>query len=129
MKLHIVTVGEPKLAYARAGWQEYLKRLQHYHQVRITHIANKWAYDTPHLLAAADVPASIAFAFLDGDFYESILTSLKLVWPRMSPGGVVLIDDYQRPELPGVERAVHDFFISRVQPHIRVQHNIAMLRA
>jgi 23S rRNA (pseudouridine1915-N3)-methyltransferase len=53
MKLHIVTVGEPKLAYARTGWAEYLKRLQRYHQVRVTHIADKWAYDAAHLLQAA----------------------------------------------------------------------------
>lgn len=50
MKLHIVTVGEPKLAYARAGWDEYFKRLQHYHQVRVTHVADKWAYNAAHLL-------------------------------------------------------------------------------
>ncbi len=50
MKLHLVTVGEPKLAYAKAGWQEYLSRLKHYHSVRVTHIADKHAYDSDHLL-------------------------------------------------------------------------------
>lgn len=53
MKLHIVTIGEPKLAYARAGWQEYLKRLQHYHDVRTTHLADKWADDGKRILQAA----------------------------------------------------------------------------
>ena len=53
MKLHIITVGEPKLAYAKMGWEEYLKRLQRYHQVRVTHIADKWAYDTNHIMLAA----------------------------------------------------------------------------
>lgn len=78
-------------------------------------------------LTPADIPDKIAFAFLDGDFYDSILDSLKLVWPRMQPGGVLLIDDYARPELPGVERAVHDFFASRPQPTIRTEHNIARI--
>lgn len=41
MKIHIITVGEPKLSYARTGWQEYVARLKHYHTVRITHIADK----------------------------------------------------------------------------------------
>jgi len=50
MKLHIVTIGEPKLAYAKAGWQEYLTRLQRYHQVRVTHLADKWANDSEHIL-------------------------------------------------------------------------------
>lgn len=53
MKIHIVTVGEPKLAYARIGWDEYLKRLQHYHAVRITHVADKWAYDPAYLWQTA----------------------------------------------------------------------------
>ena len=53
MKLHLVTIGEPKLAYAREGWQEYLKRLGRYHNVRVTHLADKWAYDTQAILKAA----------------------------------------------------------------------------
>ena len=54
MKLHIITVGEPKLAYARAGWAEYIKRLQYYHTVRITHVADKHAYDATHVLQMAN---------------------------------------------------------------------------
>lgn len=45
MKLHLVTVGHPKLTYAKAGWEEYLGRLQRLHTVRVTHIADKFAYD------------------------------------------------------------------------------------
>ena len=79
-------------------------------------------------LIPKDVPEQIAFAFLDGDFYESILDSLKLVWPRLSPGAVVLVDDYQRPELPGPERAVRNFFQGKSMPNIQVSHNIARLQ-
>src|SRR6185369_8845401 len=61
-------------------------------------------------LTDKDLPDQIAFAFLDGDFYDSIMDSLKLVWPRMAKGGAVLIDDYGREALPGAERAVRDFF-------------------
>ena len=59
-------------------------------------------------LTADDVPAHIAFAFLDGDFYQSIKDSLALVLPRMSRGGVIVIDDYAREALPGVAKAVHE---------------------
>jgi 23S rRNA (pseudouridine1915-N3)-methyltransferase len=52
MKLHIVTVGKPKLDYARAGWDEYLGRLQRYHQVRVTHLADKYADDSQKLIDA-----------------------------------------------------------------------------
>lgn len=51
MKIHVITIGSPKLAYAKAGWDEYLKRLGHYHQVRVTHIADKHN-DSAHLQAA-----------------------------------------------------------------------------
>lgn len=46
MKLHIVTVGKPKLAYAVAGWDEYLGRLQRLHTVRVTQLGDKYAYDS-----------------------------------------------------------------------------------
>ena len=51
MKIHIITIGEPKLAYARAGWEEYIGRLRHYHAVRLTHIADKHN-DAEHFLQA-----------------------------------------------------------------------------
>jgi 23S rRNA (pseudouridine1915-N3)-methyltransferase len=41
MKLHIITIGAPKLNYAKLGWEEYWKRLGHYHQIRVSHIADK----------------------------------------------------------------------------------------
>jgi O-methyltransferase len=61
-------------------------------------------------LTSDDVPAHIAFAFLDGDFYGSIIDSLRLVWPQMVNGGMLVVDDYQRAALPGVSRALADFF-------------------
>lgn len=65
MKLHLITVGEPKLAYAQAGWQEYLKRLRRYHAVRVTHLADKRAYDAAHILQAAGNSYKIALV-VDG---------------------------------------------------------------
>lgn len=65
MKIHIVTVGEPKLAYAKAGWDEYFKRLQHYHTVRITHIPDKWAYDSEYIRQTVGSAYKIALV-IDG---------------------------------------------------------------
>jgi len=64
MRLHIVTVGEPKLGYAKLGWQEYLKRLQHMHSVHVTHVADK-QNDSAHLLQAAGSAHLIAL-IIDG---------------------------------------------------------------
>ena len=69
-------------------------------------------------LSDDDLPNEIAFAFLDGDFYESIRDSLRLVTPCMTNGSVVIVHDYNNPALPGVARAVDEWLKnsgSRVQ--------------
>lgn len=45
MKLHVITIGKPKLGYAVAGWNDYLARLQRLHTVRVTQLADKYADD------------------------------------------------------------------------------------
>ena len=52
MRLHFITVGEPKLDYAKRGWDEYYKRLGRFHQLRVTRVDDKRANDSA-LLAAA----------------------------------------------------------------------------
>jgi O-methyltransferase len=76
-------------------------------------------------LRATDVPDSIAFAFLDGDFYESIRDSLKLVLPRMEQGGVIVVDDYAREALPGAAKAVHELMPGKT---IRTRHNLGIVQ-
>lgn len=64
MKLHLITVGSPKLAYARTGWDEYIGRLKHYHSIRVTHLSDKHN-DTTHLLEAAGKAYTVALV-IDG---------------------------------------------------------------
>lgn len=70
MKLHIITIGEPKLAYARGGWQEYVKRLSRYHDVRVSHLADKWANDSKHILQAVGSAYLVALV-IDGQQLSS----------------------------------------------------------
>lgn len=72
------------------------------------------------------LPEQIAFAFLDGDFYESIRDSIRLVWPRLIEGGTITIDDYNRAALPGVSRAVQEF-IDGKSLAVRHEHQIAII--
>jgi O-methyltransferase len=44
---------------------------------------------------------------LDGDLYESTFVSMEELYPKLSPGGFVIIDDYQL--MPSAERAVSDY--------------------
>ncbi|MBR1795812.1 MAG: TylF/MycF/NovP-related O-methyltransferase [Candidatus Saccharibacteria bacterium] len=62
---------------------------------------------------ATDLPAKISFAFLDGDLYTSIRTSLKLVTPKLAKGATLIIHDYNNPQLQGVAKAVDEWRNSR----------------
>lgn len=62
-------------------------------------------------LTDADVPEKIAFAFLDGDLYESIRDSLKLVEKHLVPGAIMVVHDYANPALPGVAKAVDEWLL------------------
>lgn len=64
-------------------------------------------------LTNADLPERIGFAFLDGDFYESIRDSLRLVEDKMENDGVIIVHDYTNPALPGVKKAVDEWLINK----------------
>lgn len=53
MKLHVITIGKPKLTYASLAWEEYLGRLQRSHEIRTTHISDKFAYNAEKILETA----------------------------------------------------------------------------
>jgi O-methyltransferase len=78
-------------------------------------------------LTQNDVPEQISFAFLDGDFYDSILDSLRLGWPKLAPGAIVAVDDFGRVALPGAERAVHDFLQGKRIKNLHTEHNIGII--
>lgn len=73
------------------------------------------------------VPEVISFAYLDGDYYHSILDPLRLIWDRLSPGAIVLVDDYANEALPGAARAVDEWL--RTHPAmLRIEHSLAIIR-
>jgi O-methyltransferase len=86
-------------------------------------IKRAWFYE----LDAKDLPSEVCFAFLDGDFYESIADSLKLVWPLMARGGVIVIDDYQNSALPGAAQAVNEF-ATKHNLNVQAQKSLGLLR-
>lgn len=55
-------------------------------------------------------PSQIAFSLIDCDVGESVRTALKIIWPRLAPGGTVIIHDYANPRWPGVEKACNEWF-------------------
>ena len=68
-------------------------------------------------LTDADMPKKIAFAFLDGDLYESIRDSLKVVENKVVSHGIIVVHDYDNPALPGVARAVDEWLGNNSYQH------------
>jgi 23S rRNA (pseudouridine1915-N3)-methyltransferase len=108
MKLHLVTVGKPKLAYAQAGWAEYLGRLRRQHTVRLTQLADKHAYNAAKLLEvtkgtyavvleidAAQFSSEQLADFLRKRELESREVSFVIGGPEGLPKEVITAADYQ----------------------------------
>lgn len=90
--------------------------------LRLPEVKKAWFYELdPH-----DLPQQVCFAFLDGDFYESIADSIKLVWPRLAKGGTIIVDDYENPKLPGAKKAV-DEFAAMHKLHVRSLKSLAII--
>lgn len=79
-------------------------------------------------LTEQDLPAKIAFAFLDGDFYESQRTALSLVQPRLTPQGIIVCHDYNNPELPGATTAVDEFLRQHLEYHLNIFQTLAIIK-
>lgn len=63
------------------------------------------------------VPEKIAILRLDTDWYESSKFELEMMYDKVSPGGVVIFDDYYLWE--GQRRATDEFFQARgIEPNL-----------
>lgn len=60
------------------------------------------------LAQPTNLPERIAILRLDTDFYESTRAELEILYPRLSRGGVLIIDDYG--EWAGARKAVDEYF-------------------
>jgi O-methyltransferase len=63
----------------------------------------------------------IRLCHIDVDVYQGASDILDWVWPRLSPGGVVVFDDYGSSATMGVARFVDE---QRMQPDRLVVHNL-----
>jgi Macrocin-O-methyltransferase (TylF)/SEC-C motif len=49
----------------------------------------------------------LALLRLDGDMYQSTIEALQALYGKVSPGGIIIVDDYRA--VWGCQKAVHDF--------------------
>lgn len=83
-----------------------LKRMPHPEQIRI-----KKGYfpESLALMSEEEEKESYALVSLDTDLYQPTLAGLSYFYPKLVPGGYMILDDYNSPQFPGVAEAVHEF--------------------
>jgi ADP-heptose:LPS heptosyltransferase len=53
------------------------------------------------------------FVHIDGDQYQTTRDALEYFYPRLNDGGILLFDDYQWKNCPGVEKALTEFMADK----------------
>jgi len=83
--------------------------------VRSTVLSSGYPEDRVHLVAGpveqtipAATPGPLALLRLDTDWYESTRHELEHLYPLLSPGGVLIVDDYGHWQ--GARQAVDEYF-------------------
>ena len=64
--------------------------------------------DVRETLTLENIPDRVCLLRLDTDFYDSTLIELQVLWPLLSLGGVLILDDYGHWD--GARRAVDEYF-------------------
>jgi O-methyltransferase len=62
-----------------------------------------WFKDTLHLIDAEQ----FAIVRLDGDMYESTIQAIEALYPKLSVGGYLIVDDYGM--IKACRKAIHDY--------------------
>lgn len=58
-----------------------------------------------------EVTGPVCLAHIDVDWYEPVMTCLRRIEPMLSPGGSIVLDDYQ--DWSGCRRATDEYFADR----------------
>ena len=80
-----------------------------------------------HDLTVDDIPERVMFAFLDGDYYQSIRDSLRVIKPHLTKDTIIVVDDYANEALPGTACAVDEWLAANSRS-LRIQKSLAVIR-
>lgn len=95
-------------ALANAGEEEVRANLAltRYPADRLRFVRGKVEETLPHTK-----PTQISILRLDTDWYESTKVEMELLFPLLSPGGIIILDDYGHWK--GSRKAVDEYFAAR----------------
>jgi len=72
------------------------------------------------LLDVGNIPDRIALLRLDTDWYASTKIELEVLWEKLVPGGIMIIDDYGHWQ--GCKKAVDEFFDGKNQKFYQIDY-------
>lgn len=107
----MAVMDKDSIIWARAQLDEVQANMKStgYAESRIQYIKGKVEDTIPQ-----EIPESIALLRLDTDWYESTKHELEHLFPRLVPGGVLILDDYGHWE--GARRAVDEYIAAHRTP-------------
>ncbi|MEJ7582544.1 MAG: TylF/MycF/NovP-related O-methyltransferase [Acidimicrobiales bacterium] len=117
-----VTTWRRAVAERQRGW-EWAFGEQVYGLDQVRHLLQSTGYppDRVHYIVGpveetlpAGAPDEVALLRLDTDWYESTRHELVHLYPRLAPGGALIIDDYGHWQ--GARRAVDEYFSESASP-------------
>ena len=62
----------------------------------------------PDTVSKYEMPLDYCFVHFDGDTYQSMIDSIDYFIPRLVPGGIMIIDDYNRNCCKGIKTAINE---------------------
>ena len=68
--------------------------------------------------SAADVSDVFAFVMIDVDLFQPIYEGLNWFWPKMVPGGVIMVHDFGTQKFKGAREAVRRFSEEQYVPYL-----------
>lgn len=70
-------------------------------------------------------PDKTALLHLDTDWYHSTKIELEVLWPKLQPKGIMIVDDYGHWE--GARRAVDEYFVKNPVPRIDIDYTAILM--
>ena len=64
-----------------------------------------------------------SFVSLDCDIYTSYKVCLEFFFPRLTRGGIILLDEYNDPPWVGCNKAVDEFLFDKVEELIKIERD------
>jgi predicted O-methyltransferase YrrM len=68
------------------------------------------------------VSLRFALAHIDVDLFESVRDCLAYCYPRMTTGGIIILDDYGAPTCLGAREATDKFFADKLEQVVPLSH-------